>query len=95
MKFKKTKGTKPGKPPKKLSTHSLNWILLSVNFVVLFGALYMGWTALQPHKAVIAVDSTQEIATPAPLLKLNTEHARQGAIVEINPETIGKENPFK
>ena len=88
--------------PQKLSASSMaeviNWLLLLICLAVLVGSLVMGWKAMEPshYQSVLSTTDSGASKTAAiPELHLNKEHAREGATIEVDPNDIGKNNPFK
>jgi len=77
-------------------------LLPGVAFFLLVLAGAAGWAmpwylAQNPPALAGASDPLSNISTsvpPLPSLKLNYTHARQGQVVEVDPNNIGKENPF-
>ncbi|MCC2631992.1 MAG: hypothetical protein K0S20_691 [Patescibacteria group bacterium] len=93
------KTEKTGDKPK-LSAPSIGVIemgMVLVSLLAVIGVLFMGWMALQPSAYAEEVQALVEKPAPTPLpsLKLNQEHVRRGAEIEVRPEEIGKENPFR
>lgn len=89
---------KQSKPKKsfKFTSDMVSWIVLTVNLIAVSASLFLGWQAMQPDAYKSAIILPKKPAASAdPLLNINTVHQRQGSVVEVNPSTIGKDNPFK
>jgi hypothetical protein len=97
---------KAGKQGKRVaSVEPINWLLLVLSLVLLGGSTTMSWLSLQPNttqESVTAEVATEIAAAKAkqldapeiPTLQLNKKNQRQGPEVVVNPDVIGKDNPF-
>ncbi len=83
----------------------INWVLLILSLMLLSGATAITWIGLQPATYETAVtkevqDEVQaslakQIDSPEiPTLNLNKKNKRQGPEVTVDPNNIGKTNPF-
>ncbi|CAN5162959.1 hypothetical protein BH11PAT4_BH11PAT4_4940 [soil metagenome] len=83
----------------------INWVLLVLSLILLSGSTVMTWLSLQPgttqaevttevQSEITAAKARQFDAPEIPTLKLNKKNLRQGPEVVVNPDAIGKDNPF-
>jgi len=86
----------PKKKSLALGMDAANWALIVVGLVILAGGVYDARQALAGVSTVISVSATP---TPIPQpslapLVLNKAHQRQGVPIEVDPDVIGRPNPF-
>lgn len=88
-------------PPKKelhLPSLQIGSVLNLVILLLIIGGigsvLFIGWQALLNPPTPLEV---AEMEKPAdlPLLKLNHTHQRAGDFITVNPDSLGKTNPFQ
>lgn len=83
----------------KRSHHSFDWASIGVSTVglVVFGyGVVTTWHALRADDTATSVTAVATATpTPAlPALTLNAVHARQGAVIQVDPGEIGRSDPF-
>ena len=82
---------------KTASTHQgspLNLVLIVISLGALGYMLYATFSALQPSEDSVAAVATPTPTPKLPELQLNQNHNRQGPAIVVNPDDIGKTNPF-
>lgn len=82
----------------KISEAVIERLLLVCALMLIGGVLGFGWYTLQPRQYQDEFSSLMKplpTPTPAQTLKLNQNHQREGQVIEVDPNAIGKTNPFK
>ena len=83
----------------------INWVLLILSLLLLGGATAITWIGLQPatYETAVTQEVQDELQASAakqldspeiPVLTLNKKNKRQGPEVTVDPNNIGKVNPF-
>jgi len=82
----------------RLSEEAVNRLIIGVALLSVAGSLFIGWQSLQATPIVSIAQPASSLANSAiysvPVLKLNNPHQRQGAEIQVDPNNIGRTNPF-